>query len=72
MSSASKARPKESLFVVLVLIIWALAFGVFLVNSPNPTPLARLSTTYTYSLLWWIVALLIFIGYAIYDVRRGG
>jgi len=72
MSSASKARSKESLFVVLVLIIWALAFGVFLVNSPNPTPLAGLSTTYTYSLLWWIVALLIFIGYAIYDVRRGG
>ena len=72
MSSTSKARSKESLFVVLVLIIWALAFGVFLVNSANPTPLAGLSTTYTYSLLWWIVALLIFIGYAIYDVRRGG
>ncbi|MCC6032529.1 MAG: hypothetical protein LM561_00400 [Desulfurococcaceae archaeon] len=72
MSSTSKARSKESLFVVLVLIIWALAFGVFLVNSANPTPLAGLSTTYTYSLLWWIAALLIFIGYAIYDVRRGG
>ncbi|MEM2005738.1 MAG: hypothetical protein QW705_04905 [Zestosphaera sp.] len=72
MPSTSRAGSSESLFVVLVLVVWALAFGVFLVNSADPTPLAGLSTTYTYSILWWVAALLIFIGYAAYDLKRGG
>lgn len=72
MSSTSRAKSGESLFVVLVLVVWALAFGVFLVNSADPTPLAGLSTTYTYSILWWILALLLFVGYALYDLGRGG
>lgn len=69
---SSKPKSSEAFFVVLVLVVWALAFGVFLVNSASPTPLAGLSTTYTYSLLWWIIAILIFVSYAIYDLRRAG
>ncbi|MGC8975887.1 MAG: hypothetical protein ACP5KB_06810 [Thermoprotei archaeon] len=70
--TSSKTRSSEAFFTLLVLVVWALAFGVFLVNSADPTPLARLSSTYTYSLLWWVIALLIFVGYAAYDLRRGG
>lgn len=72
MSSASRTKLGESFFAVLVLVVWALAFGVYLVNSANPTPLAGLSTTYAYSILWWVVALLLFVSYAAYDLRRGG
>ncbi|MEM0244823.1 MAG: hypothetical protein QXZ48_00835 [Zestosphaera sp.] len=43
-----------------------------MVNSADPTPLAGFSTTYTYSLMWWIIAILMFVGYAVYDLKRGG
>lgn len=63
-------RIRENVFVLAVIIVWAAAFGVFLVNSPSPSILG-LSSAYAYSLMWWIVAILVLIIYAIYDLRGG-
>jgi hypothetical protein len=70
-TATSKPRGKhESLFVAIVILLWAAAFGVYFVNSPAPS-LWGLSSAYAYSLVWWIVALLAFIAYAAYDLMGG-
>jgi len=73
-SMGTPARPYrkvEALFVIAVVLIWALAFGVYLVNRPDPSILG-LSNAYAYSLLWWVVAVVAFTVYTIYDLSRGG
>ncbi len=61
---------RESLFVAIVIVLWAAAFGVYLVNSPAPS-LWGLSSTYAYSLMWWTVTILVLIAYAVYDLMGG-
>jgi len=63
---------RERTLVIIMLILYALAFGVYLVNTASPTPLAGLSPVYVYSIVWWVITLSVFIGYAVYDLRRGG
>lgn len=65
------AKKAERLFTIAVIVIWAIAFGIYFVNKPDPS-LLGLSTAYAYSLLWWVVAILAFIAYAIYDLSKGG
>ncbi len=65
------SRKTEALFVIAVLIIWGLAFGVYLVNRPDPSVLG-LSSAYAYSLVWWVVAIVVLTVYTIYDLSRGG
>lgn len=67
-SPTSRRKPKESAFVGLVVAVWALAFGVYLFNKPDPS-LWGLSSAYTYSLLWWIFAMIVFLTYFAIDVR---
>ena len=64
-------KKAERLFTIVVIVIWAIAFGIYFVNKPDPS-LLGLSTAYVYSLLWWVVAILAFIAYAIYDLSKGG
>ena len=61
----------EALFVTAVVVIWAIAFGVYFVNRPDPS-IMGLSSAYAYSLLWWVVAIVAFVIYTIYDLSRGG
>jgi len=70
-TSTKRTKKAESLFAITVIVIWAIAFGVYLINKPDPS-LLGFSSAFAYSLLWWIVALLIFIIYTIYDMTRGG
>lgn len=65
------AKKAERLFTIAVIVIWAIAFGIYFVNKPDPS-LLGLSTAYAYSLLWWVAAILAFIAYAIYDLSKGG
>jgi hypothetical protein len=65
------AKKAERLFTIVVIVIWAIAFGIYFVNKPDPS-LLGLSTAYAYSLLWWVVAILAFIAYAVYDLSKGG
>jgi len=71
MGTPTKRSKAEALFVVAVVVIWALAFGVYLVNRADPSILG-LSSAYAYSLLWWLVAIVAFTVYTIYDLSRGG
>jgi hypothetical protein len=71
MGTSAKRTKAEAYFVVAVLAIWALAFGVYLINRPDPSILG-LSSAYAYSLLWWVVALVAFAVYTAYDLSRGG
>lgn len=66
-----RAKKAERLFTIVVIVIWAIAFGIYFVNKPDPS-LLGLSTAYVYSLLWWVVAILAFIAYAVYDLSKGG
>jgi len=59
----------EALFVTAVVVIWAIAFGVYFVNRPDPS-IMGLSSAYAYSLLWWVVAIVAFVIYTIYDLSR--
>ena len=70
MGTSAKRTKAEAYSVAAVVVIWALAFGVCLVNTPNPSILG-LSSAYAYSLLWWVVALVAFAVYAAYDLSRG-
>jgi hypothetical protein len=71
MGTSAKRTKAEAYSVAAVVVIWALAFGVYLVNRPDPSILG-LSSAYAYSLLWWVVALVAFAVYAAYDLSRGG
>jgi hypothetical protein len=70
MGTSAKRTKAEAYFVAAVVVIWALAFGVYLINRPDPSILG-LSSAYSYSLLWWIVALVAFAVYTAYDLSRG-
>jgi len=71
MGASARRSKAESLFVIAVIAIWATAFGVYLTNRPDPSILG-LSSAYAYSLLWWLVAIVAFTVYTIYDLSRGG
>jgi hypothetical protein len=64
------AKKAERLFTIVVIVIWAIAFGIYFVNKPDPS-LLGLSTAYAYSLLWWVAAILAFIAYTVYDLSKG-
>ncbi|MCX8209219.1 MAG: hypothetical protein N3G79_06230 [Sulfolobales archaeon] len=70
-AAAGKSSRREFLFIVIVVVVWTAAFGVYFVNSPSPS-LWSLSSAYAYSLMWWLIAMLVFIAYTIYDLARGG
>lgn len=63
-------KTRETAFALLVIIVWAAAFGVYMVNKADPS-LWGLSTAYTYSLIWWLVAVVLFIIYSAIDLRGG-
>lgn len=67
---ALSEKSREQLFVLLVIIVWAAAFGVYLVNSADAS-LWGLSRAYAFSLLWWLVAVVVLVAYAVVDVRGG-
>jgi len=71
MGTSAKRTKAEAYFVAAVVVIWALAFGVYLINRPDSS-LLGLSSAYAYSLLWWVVALVAFAVYTAYDLGRGG
>ncbi|MCX8185425.1 MAG: hypothetical protein RMI56_03060 [Sulfolobales archaeon] len=70
-AATSKSGRRELLFIAIVVVVWTAAFGVYFVNSPSPS-LWSLSSAYAYSLMWWLVATLVFIAYTIYDLAGGG
>lgn len=63
-------KTRETAFTLLVIIVWAAAFGVYLVNKADAS-LWGLSTAYTYSLIWWLTAIVLFIVYSAIDLRGG-
>lgn len=67
---ASYKKLRELLFTLVVIVVWAAAFGVYLVNKPDAS-LWGLSSAYAYSLLWWLVAVAVLIVYTIVDIRGG-
>lgn len=69
MAKTSRRKLNDKTFVIVLIFLWIVYFSVYLVNTPEPTFLGGLSRPYTYSLLWWVVALLIFVSYATYDIR---
>ncbi|MEM0065395.1 MAG: hypothetical protein QXZ22_00555 [Sulfolobales archaeon] len=69
-STTSYKKSRDFLFTLVVIIVWATAFGVYLVNRPDAS-LWGLSSAYTYSLLWWLVAIAVIVLYAVIDIRGG-
>jgi len=69
-SPASYRKSRDLLYTLVVVIVWAAAFGVYLVNRPDAS-LWGLSAAYAYSLLWWLVAIAVIVLYAMIDIRGG-
>ncbi|MEM2006042.1 MAG: hypothetical protein QW154_00160 [Sulfolobales archaeon] len=69
-SPASYRKSRDLLYTLVVVVVWAAAFGVYLVNRPDAS-LWGLSAAYTYSLVWWIVAIAVLVVYALIDLRGG-
>jgi len=55
---------------ILVIVLWILPFAVYLFNTPEPSIL-RMSKPFVYSVVWWIVALGIFVLWGYYDLKGG-
>lgn len=70
MTSALRGKPRDLIFTFIVVVVWGIAFGVYLVNRPDAS-VGGLSMAYAYSLVWWAVAMIIFTIYFIIDARGG-
>ncbi|MEM4831416.1 MAG: hypothetical protein QW740_03165 [Sulfolobales archaeon] len=70
-STTPHRRSRDLLFTLIVIVVWAAAFGVYLVNRPDAS-LWGLSSAYAYSLLWWLVAIAVIVLYAVIDMRMVG
>ncbi len=68
--------PKKPAFVndrnlaILTVILWIFPFLVYLFNTPEPSIL-NMSKPFAYSVIWWIIVLILFTIWAIFDLRGG-
>ncbi len=55
---------------ILTVILWIFPFAVYLFNTPDPSVL-HMSKPFAYSVIWWIIVLLLFVIWAYYDLGGG-
>ncbi|MFA4662357.1 hypothetical protein [Pyrococcus kukulkanii] len=55
---------------ILTIVLWIFPFAVYLFNTPEPSIL-HMSKPFAYSVIWWIVVLLLFVIWAYYDLGGG-
>ncbi|NJE25062.1 hypothetical protein E3E22_00140 [Thermococcus sp. MV5] len=55
---------------ILTVVLWILPFAVYLFNTSTPTVL-HMSRPFAYSVIWWLVVLLLFVAWAYHDLGGG-
>ncbi|MBO8174436.1 MAG: hypothetical protein H0Z18_04180 [Thermococcus sp.] len=68
--SAKPSWINDRNLAILTIVLWIFPFAVYLFNTPEPSILG-MSKPFAYSVIWWIIALGMFILWGYYDLRGG-